>query len=296
VVPNLRALLKLDVSLTTGNSYTVVSAIDAAVEAASITGSHLENSRVTIVGGGGSMGGARASLLAGRVASVALVTREGDSAAMRSRYAVILARMIRHLSRRRRQGALHEGPLAQRLGRLPCGDELAERDGRLRLTRDQEREILAQVHDVPIRWTTDLRASVAQSDLVFLATSSPGELLASDMVQPGTVVCDLSRPANVSDALLERDDLLVIDGGIVEVPGRPSLGFHFGVAPGLAYARMAETMMLALEHRYEHTSMGRDLQEGTLDDLRGLASKHGFRLAELRARPRPLDLSPRRSP
>jgi acetylornithine/succinyldiaminopimelate/putrescine aminotransferase/predicted amino acid dehydrogenase len=295
VVPNLRALLKLDVSLTTGNSYTVVSAIDAAVEAASITGSHLENSRVTIVGGGGSIGSALASLLAERVASLALVTREGDSAAMRSRYAVILARMIRHVSRRRRQGALHEGPLAQRLGRLPCGDELAERDGRLRLTRDQEREILAQVHDVPIRWTTDLRSSVAQSDLVFLATSSLEELLASDMVQPGTVVCDLSRPANVSAALLERDDLLVIDGGIVEVPGRPSLGFHFGVAPGLAYACMAETMMLALEHRYEHTSMGRDLQEGTLDALRGLAGKHGFRLAELRARQRPLDLSAWRS-
>jgi hypothetical protein len=54
---------------------------------------------------------------------------------------------------------------------------------------------------------------------------------------------------------------------------------------------MAETMMLALEHHYEHTSLGRDLQEGTLDLLHALAGKHGFRLAELRARQRPLDTS-----
>jgi hypothetical protein len=51
---------------------------------------------------------------------------------------------------------------------------------------------------------------------------------------------------------------------------------------------MAETMMLALENRYEHVSMGRDLQEDALDLLRTLASKHGFRLAELRSRGRPL--------
>jgi hypothetical protein len=54
---------------------------------------------------------------------------------------------------------------------------------------------------------------------------------------------------------------------------------------------MAETMMLALEHRYQHTSLGRDLQEETLNDLRGYATKHGFTLAELRSKGRPLNVS-----
>jgi predicted amino acid dehydrogenase len=137
-----------------------------------------------------------------------------------------------------------------------------------------------------VRWTTDLSTAVAQSPLVFLATSSPDELVKSHMVTAGTVICDLSRPPNVSDELVSREDVLVIDGGIIEVPGRPDLGFHCGLAPGMAYACMAETMMLALEHHYEHTSLGRDLQEDTLDFLRTLAGKHGFQLAELRARGR----------
>jgi acetylornithine/succinyldiaminopimelate/putrescine aminotransferase/predicted amino acid dehydrogenase len=295
VATNLRALLKLDVALTTGNSYTVVSAIEAALEAARLTGANLEESRAAVVGGGGSIGSALASLLAERVASLVLVTREGDAAAMRSRYATILARMVRHLRRRALEGAeFRGGSLAHELGRLECGAELPER-GRIRLDPSLEERLLRQARELPVRWTTELAATVASSDLVFLATSTPGELLRSEMVQPGTVLCDLSRPANVGEDLHRREDVLVIDGGIVEVPGRPSLGFHFSLATGFAYACMAETMMLALERRYEHTSLGRDLEEGTLDLLRGFATKHGFRLAELRARQRPLDLAPWRS-
>jgi acetylornithine/succinyldiaminopimelate/putrescine aminotransferase/predicted amino acid dehydrogenase len=291
VAQNLRALLKLGVPLTTGNSYTVVAAIDAALEASRMTGRKLESLRAAIVGGGGSIGSALASLLAERVASLVLVGRESDSAGMQSRYAVILARMIRHLAKRRREGAAFvKGSLADWLSRLSCGDELPHDNGRVWLNATTERRVLEQARGLPIRWTTALPDAIAQSDLVFLATSSPEPLVRSDMVQPGTVVCDLSRPANVSDDLSRRSDVLVIDGGIIEVPGRPNLGFHFGLSPGLAYACMAETMMLALEHHYENTSLGRDLQERTLDFLRTLAQKHGFRLAELRAQQRPLAL------
>jgi predicted amino acid dehydrogenase len=159
-----------------------------------------------------------------------------------------------------------------------------------------ERAILDEARDLPIRWTTDLAPAVRASDLIFLATSTPEPLLDTRMVRGGTVVCDLSRPPNVGDDLHRREDVMVIDGGIVEVPGRPNLGFHFGLASGHAYACMAETMMLGLEQRYEHTSMGRDLQEGTLDLLRTLATKHEFRLADLRARQRPVALAGRPHP
>jgi predicted amino acid dehydrogenase len=291
VAQNLRALLKMGVSLTTGNSYTVVSAIEAALEASRVTGGKLETSRAVVVGGGGSIGSALASLLAERVASLVLVTRDGDAATMRSRYATILARTVRYLRRRAGEGAsFREGSLADELSRLPGGADLPL-TGRVRVGESLEARLLDEVRDLPIRWTTALDATVAHADLVFLATSTPGALLRSEIVKPGTVVCDLSRPANVSEDLYRREDVLVIDGGIVEVPGRPSLGFHFSLAPGLAYACMAETMMLSLERRYEHTSLGRDLDEGTLEVLRGLADKHGFRLAELRARQRPLDVS-----
>jgi len=72
------------------------------------------------------------------------------------------------------------------------------------------------------------------------------------------------------------------------VPGRPSLGWDFGFEPGLAYACMAETMMLALEHHYTDMSLGANLSLDNMIYLRSLAEKHGFELAQLRSFDLPL--------
>jgi predicted amino acid dehydrogenase len=105
----------------------------------------------------------------------------------------------------------------------------------------------------------------------------------------GAVVCDVARPADVSMEVKEaRPDVLVIDGGVVAVPGLPDLGWNFGFEKGLAYACMSETMMLALEHRYEHFSLGVDITIDNIQYFRDLAVKHGFELAGFRSFDRPL--------
>ncbi|MCG0279034.1 MAG: shikimate dehydrogenase, partial [Thermanaeromonas sp.] len=105
----------------------------------------------------------------------------------------------------------------------------------------------------------------------------------------GAVVCDVARPRDVSRRVAEeRDDVLVIEGGVVEVPGEVDFHFNFGYPPGLAYACMAETMILALEGRLESFTLGRDLTVEQVDEISRLARKHGFRLAGLRSFERPL--------
>jgi len=78
--------------------------------------------------------------------------------------------------------------------------------------------------------------------------------------------------------------VLVIEGGMVEVPG-PEADFHFdfGFPPRHAFACMAETMTLALEGRYEDYTLGRDLDPARIDEIAVLAAKHGFRLSGLRS-------------
>jgi predicted amino acid dehydrogenase len=70
----------------------------------------------------------------------------------------------------------------------------------------------------------------------------------------------------------------VVDGGVIRVPGGQDVGFSFGLPPGAVYACMAETMMLGLEHRSEHGSLGGQLNEDFLRYVRELSSKHGFTL------------------
>jgi len=109
------------------------------------------------------------------------------------------------------------------------------------------------------------------------------------MLKFGAVVCDVARPADVSLEVREaRPDVLVIDGGVVAVPGDPELGWNFGFEKGLAYACMSETMMLALEGLYEHCSLGIDINMEVINSFKALAKKHGFRLAGLRSFDKPL--------
>jgi fatty aldehyde-generating acyl-ACP reductase len=82
---------------------------------------------------------------------------------------------------------------------------------------------------------------------------------------------------------VQRNDLLVIEGGIVEVPGPVDFGFDFGFPPGKAYACMAETMILALEGRYESYTLGKDIKLERVQEIAQLAARHGFRLAGFRS-------------
>ena len=87
---------------------------------------------------------------------------------------------------------------------------------------------------------------------------------------------------------LLRDDVLVIEGGIVDVPGEADFGFNFGFPPRTSYACMAETMLLALEKRFESFTLGRDLSVEQVDEITRLAEKHGFKLSGFRSFERPV--------
>ncbi len=117
-----------------------------------------------------------------------------------------------------------------------------------------------------------------------VATNSPTNLIDINKVKSGAVICDISRPRNVSEEVaLVRPDLLVLDGGIVRPPGHMETGFSFGLAPSLAYACMAETMILTLEGRYESCSLGGNADIAKVEEIRQLAKKHEFALAAMRS-------------
>lgn len=134
-----------------------------------------------------------------------------------------------------------------------------------------------------VRVAADLEP-LPQADLILTVTSSVAAIIEPRHLKVGAVVCDVSLPRDVSrQTALERDNVLVIEGGVVEVPGPVDFGFDFGFPPGKAYACMAETMILALEGRYECFSLGRHITLDQVDEIARLGKKHGFKLAELRS-------------
>ncbi|MGC9398696.1 MAG: shikimate dehydrogenase [Anaerolineae bacterium] len=141
----------------------------------------------------------------------------------------------------------------------------------------------------PVHLTTHL-AEVHTADVVVTVTSAGGGLIRPEHLKRGALVCDVSRPRDISrEVAAAREDVLVIDGGLVRVPGAVDFGFDYGPPPDMTFGCVAETMVLALEGRFEDYTLGKDLDLEQVREIDRLAAKHGFELAALRSFERKLD-------
>lgn len=135
-----------------------------------------------------------------------------------------------------------------------------------------------------VRASTDPDADLPQADIIVTVTSAVDAVILPHHIKPGAVVCDVARPRDVSVRVArERADVLVIEGGVVAVPGAVDFHFNFGFPPRTSYACMAETMILALEGRYASFSLGKELELARVREIGRLAAKHGFTLAGFRS-------------
>lgn len=275
----------LGVAVTTGNSYTVVSAVEAAIAALDRLGRSLDKVTTAVVGATGAIGRAVSLLLAEQVPQLILIGNPQRPKQAERRLREISHEICQRIAEARFTGVEFPATsLASHLLQMPLfptGEPGQDGYGTFLQTLG--------TNGSPLVLTTDADKYLPKADLIIVATNSVEELIAPTMLKHGCVVCDLSRPANVSHRVKEeRPDVLVIDGGVVQVPGQPIWNFDFGFEDGVAYACMSETFMLALEKRYENISLGVNLDLETLLLMRTLAKKHGFRLAGLRSFDRPL--------
>jgi len=170
---------------------------------------------------------------------------------------------------------------------LACSRLLAPRAGELILIGRQESRLAMAEETVRaagarrVRTATHIEA-VQEADVVFSATNAARPIIQPEHLKRGPVVCDVALPPDISPRVIEeRKDVLVIEGGVMDVPGEVDFGFNFGLPPGKAYACMAETMLLALEERFENYSLGKEIEAERVREIARLARVHGFRSTRL---------------
>lgn len=223
---------RLKLPVTTGDSYTVVMAVEAVREAAKVMGIAMEQASVAVVGATGSIGKTCAQIMARECGTLTLVGRREDAV-----------------------------------------EEI----------REQCEGFYAQVN------ATTCMEDIYACDLILTVTSAIHAVIEPRHLKPGAVVCDVARPRDVSWRVAqERDDVLVIEGGMVEVPGNVDFHFDFGFPAGKSYACMAETMILALEGRYEDYTIGKHISIEQATEIGEMAARHGFKLAGFRSFEKPV--------
>ncbi|CAN5482505.1 aminotransferase class III-fold pyridoxal phosphate-dependent enzyme [soil metagenome] len=270
---------KYGVPVTTGNTYTVITALLGVEYAAAQTGLPLSRAHMVVIGTTGMIGSSLVDAFLGRTARLTLIGNPARPDTTRRR-------MISHLCATLK-GEVH--------GDTEREDWFAADLQAGELLRQGQYEELARKlvdHETALPFVCDLDAHdyLADADIVICATSSTEYLVDVTKLKQGCLVLDLSRPSNVDRAALDaRPDVLFIDGGVVAFPNAPDLGFDFGFPLGNGFACMAETIMLGMAGRFAHCSVGIRIDRDTRDMIAGLAKRFGFRLAGLRRFNRNMD-------
>ncbi|MCU0598997.1 MAG: hypothetical protein MUE70_07045 [Desulfobacterales bacterium] len=119
-------------------------------------------------------------------------------------------------------------------------------------------------------------------DIIVTTTSGAGKkILDITKVKPGCVITDVARPLDLSpEDVAKRPDVLVIESGEIELPGKVKMK-NIGLPQGVAYACLAETIVLALEGRFEVFTVGRDIEWEKVKEIYRLGLKHGMKLAAI---------------
>lgn len=170
-----------------------------------------------------------------------------------------------------------------------CSRLLALASDELWLVSPETAKLLALKHEIErenpratIHVAATPGAHLADMDLIVTATSGAGKRVLDIMVvKPGCVITDVARPLDLSpEDVAKRPDVLVIESGEIELPGEVKMK-DIGLPPGVAYACMAETVVLALEGRYETYTVGRNIEWEKVKEIYKLGLKHGMKLAAI---------------
>jgi predicted amino acid dehydrogenase len=170
-----------------------------------------------------------------------------------------------------------------------CARLLALASDEVWLVSPESAKLLALRHDIErahpravIHVAATPGEHLPDMDLVVTATSGAGTRVLDIMaVKPGCGITDVARPLDLSaEDVAKRPDVLVIESGEIELPGDVHMR-NIGLPPGVVYACMAETVVLALEGRYETFTVGRDIEWEKVKEIYKLGLKHGMKLAAI---------------
>jgi predicted amino acid dehydrogenase len=248
--------------ITTGNSYSASGALWAAHDALlrmrllpAPNGSERVKFKAMVVGATGSIGSACARLLVKAAEEVTLVSPET---------AKLLAL---------EESILRETPDARMVLSARADRHIAEMDMIVTATSGAGRSVppgRRMVSSAPRGGESSRERPIVDSRVLDIMK-----------VKPGCVITDVARPLDLPpEEVAKRPDVLVIESGEILLPGDVQMK-NIGLPRNVAYACLAETIVLALEGRFENFTVGRTIEWEKVREIYKLGLKHGMKLAAI---------------
>ncbi len=142
--------------------------------------------------------------------------------------------------------------------------------------------IQKEKQDVKIHVVTRSDRYLSDMDVIVTASSKFKNSIDIMRVKPGCVITDITRPMIFSSKdTAKRQDVLVITGGEILLPGGDIEMKDIGLPENVVYAGLAETIILSLEGRFEEFTTGSRTEWEKVKEIYRLGLKHGMKLASI---------------
>ncbi|MBF0468068.1 MAG: dehydrogenase [Desulfamplus sp.] len=136
--------------------------------------------------------------------------------------------------------------------------------------------------DVTVNVSTRTDSNIDNMDVIVTASSSVEKPFDIMRVKPGCVITDITRPMIFSrEEAAKRQDVLIITGGEILLPGDNIEMKDIGLPPRAVYAGLAETIILTLEGRFEDFTTGSNTEWKKVKEIYKLGLKHGMELSSI---------------
>ena len=269
IMQNGRAVTIPGIRVTTGNGFTVYSALKSVLD---YIGCESRNTpiKLGIVGAGGNIATIISTMLSRQVDQIHLIGRpNGDKQKLQAHAGLLIHEIIQDLSAGQNDSCslvYHE---------LKTIYKSVQKNLKKPIELWQAYDKRLGSHKT-IRISENL-FSLSSCDIVVVATSDVQPFLKREHVKKGAFICDLSVPLNCSQDLLDDKDFQVTKGGVLFLPNNETLyPLGLGLSQGQVFACMAETMLMGFEKGQMPYSFG-ELNKHQVVDLGRRVLSQGFR-------------------
>lgn len=151
------------------------------------------------------------------------------------------------------------------------------------LLEDLSQKILAET-GTAIHITDNKESAIKRGDIIVIASNTENISINPEIIKKGAIICDLSRPRIVTKELeKKRQDVFLIDGGIIKLPYSIDFGFDFGFSPNNCSAALAETILLTIEKKFECFSLGEEIVMEKIDTINKMAQDNSFSITGIKS-------------
>ena len=270
ILQNGKAINNSNITVSTGNGFTVYSALE-------IVNSEIDNRRfltnnIAVIGAGGNIASVMSSLLIEKCDSMLLVgsSKYSEQKLIDHVEGLLKEIMVSLLDNTCISSALAKRFLNSKLFQLVRANDTLLNSGLL------WENYMKEFHtNRPLKISWDLN-DLKDCDITVVATNQGEPFLKSKYFKKGAFICDISVPSNCTVELLENQSMNVVRGGVVYLPNNEKLyPKGFPIETGQAFACMCETMIMGFENSGKTYSYG-ELLKCQVQEIGALGSKNGF--------------------